>query len=594
MFVERPWPVTESARAGLVARAPAADHDLALGVLAARDRPDLVAHEHGVPGEDRLDRGVHGAVQRVHRAVALAAPVALGAGEGERHVAAGLAALRRADSQSTRPTVSGTSATCCSTIAIRSASVTSFLRVGEGDRLAVDEVELLALQVVAQLSQLALEPLAAGQLADRQLAPGQADRLGGHDLVGQRVLDDAVLVDARLVGERVRAHDGLVRLDDEAGEVADEPAGRRDLLGRDAADEPRELGGSRAEGHHDLLQGGVAGALAEAVDGDLHLAGARLHGRERVGRGEAEVVVAVDGDDRLAAGERLHALHERAELGRDRVADRVRDVQGGGAGLQHGRVDLQQVVRVGARGVLGGELDLGVAAELLAPVADPADRLGERLVAVDAQLVLEVDVARRDEDVEMRALGDADRLHGPLRVAVLAAGERGDGDALRLLGDPADRLEVAGRGGREAGLDDVHLEARELPGDLELLGDGEAGAGRLLAVAQGGVEDADAARRVRRGRRWVSSSSRAPLGRSLGLACLDGHRVEEGHPRPQLRADLLDLVAALRLPHPLELGAAGPVLLDPASRERPVLDLREDLHASWRARRSSTIRGPET
>ena len=144
-------------------------------------------------------------------------------------------------------------------------------------------------------------------------------------------------------------------------------------------------------------------------------------------------------------------------------------------GLDDRLVDLEQEVDVGPRGVLGAELDLGVRPERLAAVADPADRLGERLVARDAELVLEVDVARRDEDVEVRPLGDRDRLDRPLRVAVAAAGERGDRDpALRLLGDPPDRLEVAGRGGREAGLDDVDLEPGELAGDLELLGRGQA------------------------------------------------------------------------------------------------------------------------
>ena len=180
------------------------------------------------------------------------------------------------------------------------------------------------------------------------------------------------------------------------------------------------------------------------------------------------------------------------ELGRDGVADGVGDVDGRRAGLDDRLVDLQQEVEVGPRGVLGGELDLGVAPELLAPVADPADGFGERRLAVDPELVLEVDVAGRDEHVEVRPLGDLDRLDRPLRVAVLAARERRDGDpAAGLLGDPPDRLEVAGRGGREAGLDDVDLEPRQLAGDLELLGRGQAGAGRLLAVAQGGVEDAD-------------------------------------------------------------------------------------------------------
>ena len=97
---------------------------------------------------------------------------------------------------------------------------------------------------------------------------------------------------------------------------------------------------------------------------------------------------------------------------------------------------------------------------------------------------------------------DLDRLDRPLRVAVLAARQRRDRDVLRrLLGDPPDGLEVAGRGGREAGLDDVDLEAGQLAGDLELLGGGQAGARRLLPVAQGRVEDADRAGRHERAAR---------------------------------------------------------------------------------------------
>ena len=50
-------------------------------------------------------------------------------------------------------------------------------------------------------------------------------------------------------------------------------------------------------------------------------------------------------------------------------------------------------------------------------------------------------------------------------------------------------LEVAVAGDREAGLDDVDTEARELLRDLELLAHVQRDAGRLLAVAQGGIED---------------------------------------------------------------------------------------------------------
>ena len=246
------------------------------------------------------------------------------------------------------------------------------LRVGERDRLAIDRVERLALDVVAELAELALEAAPAGQLADRQLAAGQPDRLRGHDLVGQRVLDHAVLVDAGLVGERVAADDRLVRLDREAGQVADEPRGRGDLLGLDAADEIRELGRAGPERHDDLLERRVAGPLAEAVDRDLDLARAGLDGGERVRRGEPEVVVAVDADRRVAADEVDDPADERPELRRDRVADGVRDVDRRGAGLDDGLVDLEEEVGVGPRRVLGAELDLGVGAERLAAVARPS------------------------------------------------------------------------------------------------------------------------------------------------------------------------------------------------------------------------------
>ena len=47
------------------------------------------------------------------------------------------------------------------------------------------------------------------------------------------------------------------------------------------------------------------------------------------------------------------------------------------------------------------------------------------------------------------------------------------------------------RGDRKAGLDDVDAHVVEEVGDLQLLLEGHGGAGALLAVAQGGVENED-------------------------------------------------------------------------------------------------------
>src|SRR4051812_45749414 len=69
------------------------------------------------------------------------------------------------------------------------------------------------------------------------------------------------------------------------------------------------------------------------------------------------------------------------------------------------------------------------------------------------------------------------------------AREAGDHGALDLAGDRLHCLEVAGRGDREAGLDHVDPQARELVGDLELLARVQRDPGALLPVPQGGVED---------------------------------------------------------------------------------------------------------
>ena len=57
------------------------------------------------------------------------------------------------------------------------------------------------------------------------------------------------------------------------------------------------------DGCGDLFESGVAGALADAVDGALDLAGSTFYAGLGVGYGHAEVVVAMGGvDDFVAAG----------------------------------------------------------------------------------------------------------------------------------------------------------------------------------------------------------------------------------------------------------------------------------------------------
>jgi hypothetical protein len=94
--------------------------------------------------------------------------------------------------------------------------------------------------------------------------------------------------------------------------------------------------------------------------------------------------------------------------------------------------------------------------------------------------------------VDARAPGLAHSLSCPVDVGAAGARKSRDAGVLDAARDLAHRLEVAIRGDREPGLNDVHAHVVEEVGDLELLLERHGGAGALLAVAQGGVEDEDA------------------------------------------------------------------------------------------------------
>src|SRR5215471_798037 len=97
-----------------------------------------------------------------------------------------------------------------------------------------------------------------------------------------------------------------------------------------------------------------------------------------------------------------------------------------------------------------------------------------------------------EERVDAPAPGGLDRFGAALDVGDAGAREAADGALGDDLGDLAHRLEVAVGGDREASLDHVDAHFLEDLGEFELLVERHRSAGRLLAVAHGGVEDNDA------------------------------------------------------------------------------------------------------
>ena len=315
-----------------------------------------------------------------------------------------------------------------------------------GDLLEAREglLELVVRELVAELGQLRAQRVPAAVLAQHDVVVGEADVGRRHDLERGRVAEHAGLVDAALVGEGVAAHDGLVALDRVAGQRAHQAARAGDLPGVHPGLAVEVLA-ARADGHDDLFERGVAGALADAVDGALHLRGAGAHRGQRVGRGQPQVVVAVHahGDVVQRRREPVQLADEVAVLQRQGVAHGVGHVDGGRAALDGDAQHLGQVLRLGAARVHGAELHVGLGA---APPArgqrDHGPRVGQHLVLGLLDLVLEVHGAGADERVDARDLGD---LHGvPADADVLLHGPRQAGDArpLDLARDGLHRVEV--------------------------------------------------------------------------------------------------------------------------------------------------------
>ncbi len=114
----------------------------------------------------------------------------------------------------------------------------------------------------------------------------QAHVLRLHDFVGAAFLEHAVLMDAGFVGEGVLADDGLVALHVDAGDARDQPAGRAQAFGVDRGADQKVIRACM-HGHHDFLEGAIAGPFAQAVDGAFDLASAFLEGGQAVGDRQA-------------------------------------------------------------------------------------------------------------------------------------------------------------------------------------------------------------------------------------------------------------------------------------------------------------------
>ena len=321
---------------------------------------------------------------------------------------------------------------------------------------------------------------------------GRANVRGVENLVGVARLQHAILMDPGGVREGVGADDGLVCLHVHTGDAAYEVARPRELL-RDDAGVRVELVAVHLDGHDDLFEGGVAGALAKAVYRALDLRCTVLYARERQRRRHAEVVVGVYADGHVldAAHVVREALDSRTEVVRQLVSRRVGNVHDGGTGVYGRLYHALQELLVRAARVLGVELDV---VHVLLRILDAVNRALDALVLANAQLLAQMLGRNAQTGVNAGALSGLQGFGSAVNVLVHRSRESDDhGIVTRQAPNLLNRAEVAGRRNGEPGLDYVHVHPEQLLGNNELLLGVHRCARRLLAVSQCGVEDVDLA-----------------------------------------------------------------------------------------------------
>ena len=260
----------------------------------------------------------------------------------------------------------------------------------------------------------------------------------------------------------------------------------RESVARLGQVEPRRDAVERLERERDLDQVGVPRPLAHPVDRALHPRRARLHGRDRSGRAEPEVVVPVPVDGNLPA-EPVDGLPDevRGRLRRrdpDRVDDddllrrRPRRPCRRPAGRTRGRraTSRRRRTRPRSRRRSANETALRIRSSIASRETPSAVELPVRDRALD----------HRGRDAELD-----ERLH----VGLDGAGEAPDLGAQAGADDELDRAPVVVGDAREARLDPIDAGGIERARDLELVLRHEHDADGLLAIAQRRVVEADGA-----------------------------------------------------------------------------------------------------
>ena len=171
---------------------------------------------------------------------------------------------------------------------------------------------------------------------------------------------------------------------------------------------------------------------------------------------------------------------------RHRITHRVWHINRRCSLVNHGFKDATQIVNVAAIAVLGTELDIR---HQIAGKTHREPGLFQYLLRRHAQLLFHVQRAGGDEGMNTGVAGAFEGFSGARNIAVIGARQRANSGIPDRIGDRLHGLEIAVGACRKSGLDHVHFQTFELACNAQFFIFRHGRAGRLFAIAQGGIKN---------------------------------------------------------------------------------------------------------
>ena len=244
------------------------------------------------------------------------------------------------------------------------------------------------------------------------------------------------------------------------------------------------------QNHGHFFERRIPGTFADTVDCHLCLARPIDDTGHRIGRGHAQVIMAMGGQNSLPGGKAIDMLHQILDFLtiflRQAITRRIRDVHHGGTGLDHGLHHAGQVFIVRASRIFGIELHI---LHITLGILHGSHGTFNDFLTVRIEFVFNMRVGSTDAGVNTFVFGFAQGIGCHVDVLLHRTGQRTYRGPRHSLGNFYHRIKIARTGDGETCLNHIHAQSFQLLGHLDFLHRVQLTPGNLFTVPQCSVKD---------------------------------------------------------------------------------------------------------